>query len=49
MALTTPGSKHIPFRNSNLTFILKDSLGGSSKTTLLYIASRLKRHCEEII
>ena len=49
MALTTPGSKHIPFRNSKLTLILKDSLGGSSKTTLLCTASRLKRHCEESI
>ena len=34
MFLTTPGSKYIPFRNSKLTLILKDSLGGSSKTTL---------------
>ena len=49
MALTTPGSKHIPFRNSKLTLILKDSLGGSSKTTLLCTASRLKRHSEESI
>ena len=49
MALTTPGSKHIPFRNSKLTLILKDSLGGTSKTTLLCTASRLKRHSEESI
>ena len=43
MSLTTPGSKHIPFRNSKLTLILKDSLGGSSKTTLLCTASRFKK------
>ena len=49
MALTTSGSKHIPFRNSKLTLILKDSLGGSSKTTLLCTASRLKKHSEESI
>ena len=49
MALTTPGTKHVPFRNSKLTLILKDSLGGSSKTTLLCTASRLKRHAEESI
>ena len=49
MALTTPGTKHIPFRNSKLTLILRDSLGGSSKTTLLCTASRLKIHSEESI
>ena len=49
MSLTTPGCKHIPFRNSKLTLILKDSLGGSSKTTLLCTASRLKKHSEESI
>ena len=49
MALTTQGTKHIPFRNSKLTLILRDSLGGSSKTTLLCTASRLKRHSEESI
>ena len=49
MALTTEGIKHVPFRNSKLTLILKDSLGGSSKTTLLCTASRLKKHTEESI
>lgn len=49
MALTTPGCKHVPFRNSKLTLILKDSLGGSSKTTLLCTASRLALHKEESI
>jgi kinesin family protein 5 len=47
MALTTPGSKHIPFRNSKLTLILKESLGGNSKTTLLCTASRRCLHTEE--
>lgn len=47
MALTTAGSKHIPFRNSKLTLILKESLGGNSKTTLLCTASRRKIHAEE--
>lgn len=41
MALTTPGSKHIPFRNSKLTLILKESLGGNSKTTLLCTYNKL--------
>ncbi len=49
MALTTSGSKHVPYRNSKLTLILKESLGGNSKTTLLCTTSRLKEHSEESI
>lgn len=49
MALTTPGSKHIPFRNSKLTLILKESLGGNSKTTLICTASKRKEHSEESV
>ena len=49
MALTSKHSNHIPFRNSKLTLILKESLGGNSKTTLLCTASRQKRHNEESV
>ncbi len=36
MALTTPGeNKYIPFKDSKLTRLLKDSLGGNAITTLL--------------
>ena len=36
MALTTPGeNKYVPFKDSKLTRLLKDSLGGNSLTTLL--------------
>ena len=31
--------KHVPYKDSNLTRILKDSLGGNSKTTLLVAVS----------
>jgi len=34
------GKKHIPFRDSMLTRLLKDALGGNSKTTLLCTASK---------
>lgn len=41
MALTE--NTFVPFRNSKLTLILKESLGGNSKTTLLCAARRDKK------
>ena len=40
-ALTSAGKKgkHIPYRDSTLTFLLQDALGGNTKTTLLVAAS----------
>ena len=38
-ALTTKGHTHVPFRNSVLTRILQESIGGNSKTTLIVCAS----------
>ena len=38
-ALTDSKRTHIPFRDSTLTFLLKDSLGGNTKTTLLVCCS----------
>lgn len=43
----TDGSTHVPFRDSKLTFFLKESLGGNSKTTLVCTASKLASHLEE--
>jgi kinesin family protein 3/17 len=35
MTLTSSGSSHIPYRDSKLTRILQDSLGGNCKTTMI--------------
>jgi kinesin family protein 5 len=39
MALTKSRRGHIPYRDSKLTHILRESLGGNSKTTLLITCS----------
>lgn len=38
-ALTEKKSTHIPYRDSKLTRVLQDSLGGNSKTTLIVTCS----------
>ena len=38
-ALTEKGREHIPYRDSKLTYILQDSLGGNSKTIIIATAS----------
>ncbi len=40
---------HVPFRDSKLTFILEDSLGGNTKTVLICTCSLLKSNEEETI
>ncbi|KAK2959367.1 putative Kinesin heavy chain [Blattamonas nauphoetae] len=43
------GSAHVPFRDSKLTRILQESLGGNCKTTLLICASAHPFNAEETI
>ena len=45
----TDGSTHVPFRDSKLTFFLKDALGGNSKTTLICTGSKQMVHLEESV
>lgn len=45
----TEGKPHVPFRESKLTFFLKESLGGNSKTTLVCTASKKWGFIEESI
>ncbi|XP_074601505.1 kinesin-like protein KIF3A [Brevipalpus obovatus] len=48
-ALTDPKATHIPYRNSKLTRILSDSLGGNSKTLLIACIGPDKSNMEETI
>jgi len=49
MNALTEGSKHIPYRDSVLTKLLSDSLGGNCKTCLLIAASCSSYSAEETI
>ena len=48
-ALTDEGKKdkHIPYRDSKLTRILQDSLGGNSRTTMIACVSPAESNYEE--
>jgi kinesin family member 5 len=48
-ALTSSKETHIPYRESKLTQILKESLGGNAKTVLVCTGSRKHIHQEETI
>lgn len=48
-ALTEKDREHIPYRDSKLTYLLQDSLGGNSKTTIIATASPSKSSYYETI
>ena len=48
-ALTDPKATHIPYRNSKLTRILSDSLGGNSKTLLIACIGPCKSNLDETL
>ncbi|EIE19392.1 kinesin-domain-containing protein [Coccomyxa subellipsoidea C-169] len=41
------GPRHIPYRDSRLTFLLQDSLGGNSKTLIIACVSPAEAHAAE--
>jgi len=49
MTLSKGKGGHVPYRDSKLTFILKDSLGGNSKTALIVACSPSMSSFEETV
>jgi kinesin family protein C1 len=41
------GDSNVPFRESKLTFLLQNSLGGNSKTLAIFCCSPLQSHFHE--
>eukprot|EP01051_Picozoa_sp_SAG22_P019072 SAG22_NODE_3404_length_1731_cov_3.185662_2_plen_114_part_00 len=48
-ALTAKAATHVPFRDSKLTRLLQDSLGGNTKTTLVVACSPHPDNAEETL
>lgn len=48
-ALTSPKPEHVPYRDSKLTRILQESLGGNSKTTLIIACSMCSYNDKETL
>uniref|UniRef100_H2Z634 Kinesin-like protein n=1 Tax=Ciona savignyi TaxID=51511 RepID=H2Z634_CIOSA len=49
VALSKGALRHIPYRNSLLTQVLSDSLGGNSRTVMVATISAQTRHLEESV
>ena len=45
----TPTAEHVPYRNSVLTWLLRDSLGGNAQTTILATVSPDSRDLDETL
>ncbi|RMZ57100.1 hypothetical protein APUTEX25_002332 [Auxenochlorella protothecoides] len=48
-ARADPAATHVPFRDSKLTRLLQDSLGGNAKTSLIVAVSDAYEHVEESV
>ena len=46
-ARSDPNATHVPFRDSKLTRLLQESLGGNAKTSMIIAVSDVKEHCDE--
>ena len=46
-ARSDPNSQHVPFRDSKLTRLLQESLGGNAKTSMLIAVSDVREHADE--
>jgi hypothetical protein len=46
-ARSDPTSTHVPFRDSKLTRLLQESLGGNAKTSMIIAISNTKEHSDE--
>lgn len=49
VALAEKNRNHVPYRNSMMTSVLRDSLGGNCMTTMIATCSAEKRNCDESI
>ena len=47
IAALASGNKHVPFRNSKLTYMLQDSFGGGSKTLMFINVAPEQEHTPE--
>ena len=49
IAALASGEKHVPYRDSKLTYLLQDSLGGNSKTLMFVNVGPAQANCGETV